>query len=72
MAGLMHHMNPEQFDPRWEWIQVPEIGNLDQWIRGQCKHLEVEEVHSVDGVLVAALCRTCDTQWTFPYDPLRR
>jgi hypothetical protein len=63
-----------ELDPRWNWIDVSTIeeGRGTSFVRGECNHLQVEEVHSVDGVLVAALCLTCDHQWTFPYDPLLR
>ena len=64
-------MTPE-LDPRWNWVDVstPSEGKGTTFIRGECNHLDIEQVHAVDGVLVAALCRTCDTQWIFPYDPL--
>jgi len=59
---------PEMLDPRWDWIHVPEIGNPDQWVKGQCKHLEIEPIRDVSGELVARWCRTCDKQWTIPIE----
>lgn len=55
-------MSPE-LDPRWEWIHVPEMGNPDQWIKGECNHLTPEPVRAEPtGELVAHLCPDCNTQ----------
>jgi hypothetical protein len=54
---------PEPDDPRFEWINVPEYGNEDQWIRGRCKHLTPIPVEAYPtGELVARLCPDCNAQ----------
>ena len=56
MSGL-------ELDPRWDWIEVPELGSAEpRYIKGRCHHLEVVPVKSVTGDEVARLCRTCDAQ----------
>lgn len=62
-------------DPRFEWIHVPEFGNEDQWIRGQCHHLAPIPVRAhPTGELVAHLCPDCDAQlsseWTAARHPI--
>lgn len=50
-------------DPRWEWIEVTQIGDRERrYIKGRCLHADVEPVKSVTGEVVARLCLTCDTQ----------
>lgn len=50
-------------DPRWDWIEVTTYGDSGpRWVKGYCRHLELEPVDSVDGERVAVLCRTCDAQ----------
>jgi len=54
----------QPLDPRWDWIDVTAIGDRGpRYIRGMCRHTEVEPVKSsVTGKVVARLCLTCDTQ----------
>lgn len=48
-------------DPHWEWLAVEELGKRDPiYIKGRCKHLELEPVESADGEDIARLCLTCD------------
>jgi hypothetical protein len=54
-----------ELDPRWEWVEIWEMGKPGPiYIKGMCNHLpeEVEPVRTVTGELVAHLCRTCDEQ----------
>lgn len=58
-------MSAPHRDPRWEWTHVPEMGNENQWIKGECKHLTPIPVHAQPtDELVAHLCPDCDTQFT--------
>lgn len=52
-------------DPRWEWVDISTVaeGPGIIFIKGRCNHLEIEPITSVDGELVAHLCRTCDVQF---------
>ena len=59
----------ESLDPRWEWIECPELGGIVHYVRGLCRHLEVVPVESVDGETVAHLCTTCDTQLPEEWKP---
>lgn len=55
-------------DPCWEWIDVQACDDPGpRYIRGQCKHLELEPVTSVTGQQAAPLCRTCDAQLPTSY-----
>lgn len=52
-----------ELDPRWDWIEIVELGRaVPMYVRGVCKHLELEPVDDVAGERVAVLCVTCDTQ----------
>lgn len=63
---------PAPDDSRFEWIQVPEVGNEDQWIRGRCNHLTPIPVHAhPTGELVAHLCPDCDAQLPAEWSPPR-
>lgn len=56
-------------DPRWEWIEVPEMGKPPGtlYLRGACRHTEVIDVESlVTGDVLSRLCVTCDTQFEVP------
>lgn len=59
-----------KLDPRWEWIEVAELGRESNYVRGRCNHLpgEVVPVES-DGETVAHLCKTCDTQLPAEWTP---
>jgi hypothetical protein len=49
-------------DPRWEWIEVPELGLAEPRLhRGRCRHLEQEQVavDALDEDGIAWLCLTC-------------
>lgn len=58
-------------DPRWDWCDVAAIGEHPTFLRGRCRHLpsEVVPVESVEGEIVAHLCRTCDTQLPAEWRP---
>jgi hypothetical protein len=60
----------EPDDPRFEWICITAFGSdREEWIRGQCKHLNPIPVHArPTGELVAKLCPDCDVQLSVP-DP---
>ncbi|MFF2650377.1 hypothetical protein [Streptomyces sp. NPDC058045] len=52
-----------ELDPRWEWIEIPNLGGLTEYIRGACRHLHTIEVRAaVTDEVVAHLCPDCDTQ----------
>jgi hypothetical protein len=54
-------------DPRWEWVELPYLGSQpSDWVRGECRHTELEPVADVAGERVATLCRTCGTAWKVP------
>jgi len=64
----------EQLDPRWEWVEVTELDSAEpQYVKGRCRHLEVEPVETGSGVddieVVAHLCRTCDAQLPAEWKP---
>lgn len=53
-------------DPRWEWIEVTQMGDPGpRYVRGPCRHTEVVPVEA-GGEVVAQLCLTCDTQLPGP------
>lgn len=61
-----------ELDPRWNWIEVREFGQVaPKYVRGLCNHLpsEVVPVESTDGETVAHLCKTCDTQLPAEWKP---
>ena len=59
-------MSEPELDPRWSWIVAPRRLGDDTvtYVRGRCLHTDVVPVESAldPDVVVARLCRTCDTQ----------
>lgn len=52
-----------ELDSRWDWIEVTPFGDsVPQYIRGACRHLEIVDVVSTLGEVIARLCQTCDAQ----------
>ncbi|MFJ6730016.1 hypothetical protein ACIQPQ_34465 [Streptomyces sp. NPDC091281] len=50
-------------DPRFEWIDVSDLGGPVTWMRGACRHRRPVEFRSVvDDELLAHLCLDCDEQ----------
>lgn len=53
----------DELDDRYEWIEIYSCGEPGpRYVRGMCRHLEIEPVISMMGERVAGLCLTCDMQ----------
>jgi hypothetical protein len=63
-------MSEVELDPRWNWVEISTLVDLargtPRYVKGCCNHLEVVPVETVDGVVVAQLCTTCDGQFPPP------
>lgn len=59
---------PPDFDPHWGWDKILCGDGSTHYLRGSCRHLEVDPVES-DGNVVAHLCRTCDQQLPAEWRP---
>jgi hypothetical protein len=61
-----------EFDPNWEWFEVTAVGDpAPVWVKGRCMHLRTVPVDTLDGTIVAQLCRTCDAQLPPPSSATR-
>jgi hypothetical protein len=56
-------MSEPELDPRWDWVAISSFDKPGPtYIKGRCRHTEVEPVTSLTGEEVAQLCLTCDSQ----------
>lgn len=59
-----------QLDPRWDWIETTAISEANPtYLKGMCRHLEVEPVDAGEGETVAYLCLTCGSQLPAGWQP---
>ncbi|MCX4912828.1 hypothetical protein [Streptomyces sp. NBC_00687] len=57
-------------DPRWDWVEIGNLGGPTEWIKGACNHLTPAPVHAEPtGELVAHLCPDCDAQLPAEWRP---